>query len=98
MKELWTAQVHLLTPPAEFGDTKCFTNVVAWADSSDDYTAKISRLLEPESIFVLEVENAHLVADYKEIPEAMSRFIEWAKSHPEDCIIGNREYYPSKPV
>jgi hypothetical protein len=31
MKELWTAQVHLLTPPAEFGDTKCCTNVVAWA-------------------------------------------------------------------
>jgi hypothetical protein len=42
MKELWTAQVHLLTPPAEFGDTKCFTNLVAWADDAEDFTREKS--------------------------------------------------------
>jgi hypothetical protein len=44
MKELWTAQVHLLKPPAEFGDTKCCTNVVAWAEDDEDYTAIVSAI------------------------------------------------------
>jgi hypothetical protein len=34
--------VHLLTPPAEFGDTKCCTNVVAWAEDAEDFTATVS--------------------------------------------------------
>jgi hypothetical protein len=98
MREMYTALVKLLTPPSEFGDTKCFTNVVAWAEDPDDYTATISRKLEIEGIFVLEVEQCHRVSDYEEIPEDMLRFIEWAKTHPENCIIGDREYYPSRPA
>lgn len=46
MKELWTALVEMLTPPTDYGDTKCFTNVVAWPESPDDVAATISRLLE----------------------------------------------------
>ena len=98
MKKLWTALVELLTPPNEIGNTKCYTNVVAWAEDPDDYAATISRKLETEGIFVLEVEQCHPVSDYEEIPEDMLRFIEWAKAHPEDCIIGNRDYYPSRPA
>jgi hypothetical protein len=44
MKELCTAQVHLLTPPAEFGDTKCCTNVVAWAEDDEYFTATVSAI------------------------------------------------------
>jgi hypothetical protein len=44
MKELWTAQLHLLTPPAEFGDTKCCTNIVAWAKAAEDFTATVSAI------------------------------------------------------
>jgi hypothetical protein len=49
MKELWTAQVELLTPPSEDGDTKCFTNIVAMADNAVDFQTKVLRILEKDS-------------------------------------------------
>jgi hypothetical protein len=36
--------VHLLTPPAEFGDTKCCTNVVVWGEGAEDFTATVSAI------------------------------------------------------
>jgi hypothetical protein len=96
MKELWTGLVELLTPPSKEGDTKCYTNVVAWANSPADYSATIARLLESDGMFVLEIDKCHPIADYEEIPEEMSRFIEWARNHPDDYVTGDRHYFPSR--
>jgi hypothetical protein len=40
MQELWMGQVHILTPPAEFGNTRALTNVVTWAEDAEDFTAR----------------------------------------------------------
>jgi hypothetical protein len=53
MKELWTAQVHLLTPPAEFGDTKCCIIVVAWAEDDEVFTATVSAILPSYKMSIL---------------------------------------------
>ena len=98
MKELWIGLVELLTPPSEFGDTKCWTNLLAWADSPGDFETTISRFLEQESMFLLATEWCHPVADYEEVPEEMVKFIEWAKLHPDDWLAADRHYFPSKPT
>jgi hypothetical protein len=99
MKELWTAQVEVLTPPSVSGcgNTKCFTNVVAWATNQDDYAASVSRLMEKSLCSVLRVQKCVRVEDCTEIPEDHLRQIERAKAHPEDCVVGTLFYYPSKP-
>ena len=99
MKELWTALVELLTPPSysDSGDTRCFTNVVAWAESPEDYIATVSRLFEKSDCIVLSVEKCVRVSDCDSIPEDLLRQIERAKAHPEDCIFGTLHYYSSPP-
>jgi hypothetical protein len=98
MKELWTAQVELLTPPSDVGDTKCFTNVVAWAEDPTDYSAAISRLFDESDCTVLSIEQCVRVADCTDIPNQLLAQIERARAHPEDCIFGALHYYPSRPA
>jgi len=99
MNELWTAQVEVLTPPSVSGcgNTKCFTNVVAWATCPQEYAARVSRLFEKSSCSVLRVQRCVRVEDCVEIPEEHMRQIERAKTHPDDCVFGPLFYYPSKP-
>jgi hypothetical protein len=35
------ATMMFVPPPAEFGDTKCCTNVVAWAEGAEDFSATV---------------------------------------------------------
>jgi hypothetical protein len=63
MKELWTAQVHLLTPPAEFGDTKCCTNVVAWAEDAEDFAATVSAIFARRHWSILSVQQCRRAAE-----------------------------------
>jgi hypothetical protein len=56
MKELWTALVEILTPPSESGDTKCCTDVVAWAENPDDYRNRIALLFEKSDCSVIGIE------------------------------------------
>ena len=100
MKEPWTALVELLTPASysDSGDTRCYTNVVARAESPEDYTAVVSRLFEKSECVVLSVEQCVRVSDCDNIPEDLMGQIKRAKTHPEDCIFGTLHYYPSKPT
>jgi 2-oxo-4-hydroxy-4-carboxy--5-ureidoimidazoline (OHCU) decarboxylase len=98
MKELWTAQVHLLTPPAEFGDTKCCTNVVAWADDKDDFAATVAGIFERRSWTILSVHQCKRVADCEVVIEELAEQIERAKMEPDSFIFGTLHYYPSKPA
>jgi hypothetical protein len=96
MKELWTDRAELLTPPTEFGDTKCFANFVAWADDAEDFQRKVLRILEKDSWFVLSFEDCTTVARGDDVPEELAEQIETASTRPEDCIFGALHYYPSK--
>ncbi|HEV2135714.1 MAG TPA: hypothetical protein VGR47_15870 [Terracidiphilus sp.] len=98
MKELWTGLFELLTPPTEFGDTGCFTNVVAWADDADDFRAKVSKILEKYSWFVVSVENCVTVACVENPTDELAGQIETAQTRPDDCVHGTLHYFPSKPV
>lgn len=98
MKELWTAQVRLLTPPAEFGDTKAFTNVVAWAEDAENFTAAVSSIFARRHWSILGVQQCQRAADCTAMTEELSEQIEQAKSQPGICIFGTLHYYPSKPA
>jgi hypothetical protein len=98
MKELWTAQVHLLTPPVPFGDTKAFTNVVAWAEDLEDFTATISVILSRRKWSVLRVQQCKRAVDCEGIGAELADQIERAGREPQSCIFGTLHYYPSKPA
>ena len=96
MKELWTAQVHLLTPPAEFGDTKCCTNVVAWAEDEEDFAATVSDIFERRNWSILSLHQCQRAAERAVMIEELEEQIERAKLEPESCIFGTLHYYPSR--
>jgi uncharacterized metal-binding protein len=96
MKELWTATVEIMTLPTDSGNTKAFTNIVAWAESAQDYGGRITELLAIDGCSVLTIENCIRVAECNDIPEELERLIERAKTNPLDCIFGTLHYYPSK--
>jgi len=98
MKELWTAQVHLLTPPAEFGDTRCCTNVVAWAEDEDDFATTVAAIFERRSWTILSVHQCKRVAECEALIAELEDQIERAKMEPGCCIFGTLRYYPSKPA
>jgi hypothetical protein len=98
MKELWTAQVHLLTPPAEFGDTRCCTNVVAWAEDAEDFRSTVAAILARRHWSVLSVRQCQRAADCAALIEEHAEQIERAKREPGSCIFGTLQYYPSRPA
>jgi hypothetical protein len=98
MKELWTAQVHLLTPPAELGDTKCWTNVVAWASDADEFNATVASILARRDWSILSVQQCIRAAECVAMIAEHADQIERAKMEPESCIFGTLYYYPSRPA
>jgi hypothetical protein len=98
MKELWTAQMHILTPPAEFGDTRAFTNVVAWAEDAEDFTSVVSSIFARRHWSILSVKQCERAADCTTIKEELAEQIEQARKQQGGCIFGTLHYYPSKPA
>jgi hypothetical protein len=98
MKALWTAQVHLLTPPNSVGNTKAYTNIVCWANDAEDYASIITHLFEQRGWFVLDIESCKLVEECSVIPEELASQIERAKALPSNCVLGTLHYYPSRPA
>ncbi|MGD0800111.1 MAG: hypothetical protein ABR906_02225 [Terracidiphilus sp.] len=98
MKELWTAQVHLLTPPAEFGDTKCWTNVVAWAEDAEEFCATVASIFARRHWSILSMQQCQRAADCTAMIAEHFDQIEEAKMQPGCCVFGTLHYYPSKPA
>jgi nitric oxide synthase oxygenase domain/subunit len=97
MNDLWTAQVHLLTPPAEFGDTQCCTNVVAWGSSAAEFANNICTILGRREWSVLSIMQCRRASAAGAMMEELSEQIEEARKKPGSCIFGTLHYYPSKP-
>ena len=97
MKELWTAQVHLLTPPSTGGNTRCCTNVVAWAESANDYQLSLLAHCAHRSWSILSIQRCKRVANCIPLSDEFAVQIERAENHPGSCVYGTLYYYPSKP-
>jgi hypothetical protein len=98
MKEVWTAQLHLLTPPAPSGDTKCFVNVVAWASSEKDFTSTVRTILSRRNWTIVDVQHCMRAAECKPVMEELCEQIQEAKRQPGSCIFGTLHYYRSRPA
>lgn len=96
MKELWTGQLHLLTPPAKGGDTRCFTYVVAWAENAVDFTVYVSVICARRHWTVLGIEQVLRADECTARTAELCDQIERARVGPHTCIFGVRSYYPSR--
>jgi len=96
MNALWTAQVHLLTAPNEFGDTRCYTNVVAWGRSAAEFGATISAILGRRNWSVLSIVQCRRAEQCIILTDEIAEQIEEARKKEGSCIFGTLHYYPSK--
>ena len=96
MKQLWTAQVHLLTPPASFGDTRCLTNVVAWADGAEEFTETVAKILGRRDWSVIDVRQLQRTIDCRVTKQELAEQINSAARERDSCIFGTLHYYPSR--
>ena len=98
MKQLWIGLVEVLTPPSDGdGDTRAFTNVVAWATGESGYQVTLTSVFEKYGWTVVGVENLRPVNQASGFSDEISEIIERAKDFPEACIFATLYYYPSKP-
>jgi hypothetical protein len=97
MKEMWIAHVHLLTPPSVGGNTKCCTNVVAWASNPMEYKTHLASDFEQRHWSILSVYGCKRVAHCIAVDDELVRQIERAGAHPDHCVFGTLHYYPSRP-
>jgi hypothetical protein len=97
MKEPWIGVVEVLTEPsAGSGDTRAFTNVVAWAESSSTYLDAVTAVFSKYHWTVLGVEEARAVGSAADFGEEIANIVERAKSNPSACIFSTFHYYPSR--
>ena len=98
MKELWIGVVELLTEPSSGdGDTRAFTNAIAWATSVSTFLDKATSVFSGYGWTVLSSENVRPVDLEAEFDEEIVEIIERARTNPDACIFATFHYYPSKP-
>lgn len=97
MNALWTAQVHLLTPPNEFGDTRCYVNVAAWGKTPADFAANVSTILGRRNWSVLSIVQCRRAEQNVIVSEELTVQIAEAQKQEGSCVFGTLHYYPSKP-
>ena len=98
MKVLWRTLAELLTPPSEMGDTKCFSNVIAWAIDESDLRAAISVVAAKYDWQLIDMDNSLPVDRMTELSDELLEQIETAKPLPEACVFGTLHYYPSQVI
>ena len=96
MKEAWTGQVHLLTPPAKSGNTRCWVNVVALAENTDEYAEIVRTTLALRSWSVLEIRRCIRASECPKPIREHKLQIEQVSKGLEQCICGTLHYYPSR--
>ena len=96
MNVLWTAQVHLLTPPTDFGDTRCFVNVAAWGNTPAEFGANVSTILGRRGWTVLSIMHCRRAEQNIIVSDELGDQIEEARKKEGTCIFGTLHYYPSR--
>jgi hypothetical protein len=98
MRELWRTVAELLTPPSDLGDTRYFSNVVAWAIDESDLQQTITMVAVKYSWHLINIDNSFPVERMTDFSDELLEQIEAAKPLPEACVFGTLHYYPSRPV
>jgi hypothetical protein len=89
--------IEVLTEP-NGGNTRALTNVIAWAESEQEYGRFVSGVLEGYGWTVLRTENVRPVSQESNYREEIAEIIERARSIPKACIFGTLHYFPSRPA
>jgi len=98
-QELWIVTTEIALRPGDLvsGDTKAFTNVVTWADSSTIAEEKVSCCLESYGWHVISIEDSHPVDDYDRIyEEDIAEIIDQARVNPDAIIYGTMFSYKAE--
>jgi len=98
MKELWIAAVEILTAPNEAGNTRAYTNVVAWARDGEEFERTVSTIFARRHWTVLGIARRDRVADCRAIVGDVAELVEQGRRQPGGCVFGTLFYYPSKPA
>jgi hypothetical protein len=96
MKGLWIGTVELLTEPSQRGNTRAFTNVIAWANELADYKETVESVVSKYDWTLVAVESARAIEDGEEFNQEINQIIASAKSNPNACMIATLHYYPSR--
>jgi hypothetical protein len=97
MRQLWIGLVEVLTEPNDDeGNTRAFTNVIAWAESAEGFATCVSGVLEEYGWTVLGTEDARPVSSESGFSEEIAEIIKRAQSIPKACIFSTLHYYPSR--
>lgn len=96
MKQLWTGQLHLLTPPAKSGDTRCFTYAAAWAENAEDFATYAALICARRHWTVLSTQRVMRADECIGLTAELADQINRLKTGADTCIFGVRCYYPSK--
>lgn len=96
MKEIWVAQVHIMTPPSAGGNTKCCTNVVTWANGPGDYKSRLISDFSERNWSILSIFGCKRITHCIAVNDELVRQVERAGTHPDRCVFGTLHYYPSR--
>ena len=96
VKQLWIGTVELLTEPGQDGNTRAFTNVIAWANELADYQETVASVVSEYDWTLLATESARPIDDGEEFNQEISEIISTAKSNANACIVATLHYYPSR--
>ena len=98
MKALWIGVAEVLTDAnLGEGNSRAFTNVVAWAESDAEYAKVVRVVFEKYGWDVLGFERVHPVAEQSGYQDEIAQIIDRARVNPNACIYSTLHYYPSKP-
>jgi len=89
-KQLWIITAEILVKPGDLssGDTKGFTNVVTWADSSKAAEQKVSEVLKSYGWEVLGIESSRPFDDSRSYDDDLLDIVDQARTNSNACIIG----------
>ena len=89
-QRLWVITAEILVEPGDLssGETKGFTNIVTWADSSKAAQQKVSKVLKSYKWEVLGVEATRPFDESKSYDEDILDIVDQARTNPDACIIG----------
>ena len=89
-RRLWIITAEILLQPGDLpsGQTKGFTNVVTWADSSTAAQQKVSEVLKTYEWEVLGVEAARPFDESGSYDDDLLDIVDQARTNPNACIYG----------
>jgi hypothetical protein len=89
-QQLWVVTAEILVKPGDLasGDSKGFTNIVTWADSSSAAQQKVSEVLKSYGWEVLGIEAARRFDDSRSYDGDLLEIVDQARTNPNACIIG----------